>query len=71
MPRQQVLKTSLDDAALKYTLQWTELQCTSEFFLRHTVHCYRFYLKYVIVPFFSLTLCVMALQQAGREKIVL
>jgi len=36
-----------------------------DFFLRHFVYFYRFYLKYAIVPFFSLTLCVMALQQAG------
>src|SRR5579864_6779664 len=36
----------------------------SYFFLRHVVYFYCFYLKYAIVPFCSLTLCVMALQQA-------
>jgi hypothetical protein len=34
-----------------------------ELFLRHVAYFYRFYMKYAIVPFFSLTLCVMALQQ--------
>ena len=36
------------------------------FFLRYVAYFYRFYLKYAIVPFFSLKLCIMALQHAGK-----